>query len=102
MSQRLSALKGLGPKSEQDLIEVGIASADDLKRIGPIPAFLKLKAQHPKVSINFLYALVGAVKGEHWLKIARDEKSHLLSQLEGYDALQKVLEDEGLLKNLLI
>ena len=96
MSQRLCDLKGLGPKSEKNLAEVGIATPDELKRIGPIPAFLKLKAQNPKVSLNFLYALVGAVEGEHWLKVAREEKSHLLSELEGYQALQKVLDAEGL------
>ena len=95
---RLRDLKGLGPKSEQQLIDIGIESVEDLKTIGPIHAFLKLKAANEKVSLNFLYALVGAVEGEHWLKVARNEKSRLLAQLDGYRELQALFDSEELTK----
>lgn len=93
---RLRDLKGLGPKSERDLLAVGIETVADLEAFGPIPAFLRLRENNPRVSLNFLYALVGAVKGEHWLTIARQEKSALLNELEGYAELQKILAEEGL------
>ncbi len=91
---RLRELKGLGPKSEADLIAAGVCSVEALNRIGPIEAFLKLKAVNDKVSLNFLYALVGAVKGEHWLNVARRDKSFLLSELEGYQELQRILSQD--------
>lgn len=93
---RLRDLKGLGPKSEADLIAVGIKTVQDLKEVGPIPTFLKLKSVNKNVSLNFLYALVGAVKGEHWLDVSRHEKSTLLSELEGYRELENILSEEGL------
>lgn len=91
---RLRDLKGLGPKSEADLLAVGVCSVEELNRIGPIEAFLKLKASNDKVSLNFLYALVGAVKGEHWLDVARREKSYLLSGLDGCQELERMFSQD--------
>lgn len=92
---RLRDLKGLGPKTEKDLISVGINNVEELKALGPIAAYLKLKAANKNLSLNFLYALVGAVNGEHWLDVARRDKPFLLSELEGYAELEKILAEEG-------
>ncbi|MEW6998061.1 TfoX/Sxy family protein [Colwelliaceae bacterium BS250] len=94
MSQ-LRDLKGLGPKSEQLLIEVGIKTEQDLRAIGAIRAFIRLKRKgNTKPSLNFLYALVGALEGEHWLDIAKHEKGQLLMELEGYRELEELLNTE--------
>ena len=90
--ERLRDLKGLGPASEAQLILAGINTPEDLRRLGAIPAFLKLKQEQGKVSLNFLYALVGAIEGESWLKIAREERSRLLTNLEGYRELEEALK----------
>ncbi len=93
---KLRDLPGLGPKSEAWLIEVGIDTPDKLKSIGAIRAFIKLKKKcRSKPSLNFLYALVGAVEGESWLKIAKHEKGRLLMELDGYRELEQLFKAEG-------
>lgn len=93
--KRLRDLPGLGPKSEARLQEIGIKTEQDLRQTGPIPAFLKLKRSCSiRPSLNFLYALVGAVEGESWLKVAQQEKARLLMELEGYEELEQLLQSD--------
>lgn len=95
--ERLRDLHGLGPKSEAWLQEVGINSPDELRAIGAVRAFIRLKKEcSTKPSLNFLYAMVGAIEGEHWLNIAQNEKGRLLMELEGYRELEEMLKSEGL------
>ena len=92
----LAKLKGLGPKSERCLNEIGIKTRRDLELIGPIRAFIKLRNEcDTKASLNFLYAMVGALEGKHWAEIARSEKGRLLIELDGYQELEKLLKAEG-------
>jgi len=82
---KLRDMKGLGPKTEQQLMAIGIHSPEDLKRIGAVPVFLQLQRTHATaVSLNFLYALVGAIENKSWQEIAKTEKSRLIQELEGY------------------
>ncbi len=101
----LRELKGLGPKSERCLNEIGIKTKSDeigiktksdLESMGPIRAFLRLREESgTKPSLNFLYAMVGALEGRHWADIAKSEKGRLLMELEGYQDLERVLKEEG-------
>jgi DNA transformation protein len=93
---KLRDLKGLGPKSEMLLIQVGISTEEELREIGAIRAFIRLKKEcSTKPSLNFLYALVGALEGEHWLNIAKHEKGQLIMELEGYEELEELFNSEG-------
>lgn len=93
----LSNLKGLGPKSEKCLNEIGINTKEELERLGAVQAFIKLKNEcRIKPSLNFLYAMVGALENEHWANIAKSEKGRLLMELEGYRELEEILKSEGI------
>ena len=93
----LSKLKGLGPKSEKCLNEIGIYTRDDLVNTGPARVFIRLKKEcTTKPNLNFLYALVGAVENRHWTDIAKSERGRLLTELEGYQELERMLNSEGL------
>ncbi|NQZ33709.1 MAG: TfoX/Sxy family protein [Oceanospirillaceae bacterium] len=93
---KLRDLKGLGPKSEQMLVGVGINTEEELRDLGAIRAYIRLKSgSSAKPSLNFLYAMVGALEGEHWLKVAKHEKSQLLMELEGYKELEALFKAEG-------
>ncbi len=93
---KLRDLKGLGPKSELLLIEVGVNTEEELRKLGAIRAFMRLKKEcSTKPSLNFLYAMVGALEGEHWLNVAKNKKGQLLMELEGYKELEKLLDSEG-------
>lgn len=92
----LSKLKGLGPKSEKCLNEIGIHTKAQLKEIGAVRAFIKLRKEcSTKPSLNFLYAMVGALENTHWASIAKSEKARLLFELEGYRELENLLKNEG-------
>ena len=93
----LSKLKGLGPKSERCLNEIGIKTKADLEKTGPVRAFLKLRKEcRTKPSLNFLYAMVGALEERHWADIAKSEKGRLLMELDGYQELERILKEEGI------
>jgi len=77
-------LPNVGPKSRAWLAAIGIDTIDDLRRIGPVPAYAALKRSYGGVSLNLLYALVGAVDGMHWLEVKRQRRLELLLQLEDH------------------
>ena len=92
----IANLKGLGPKSEEILSEVGIHTKDKLMETGAVGAFLKVKKMSGvNPSLNLLYALVGAIEDKHWVDIAREEKSRLLLEVDGYEDLARMLKEEG-------
>ncbi|PCJ37831.1 MAG: competence-specific regulator [Moraxellaceae bacterium] len=94
---KLRDLKGLGPKSEKCLIEIGINTPEKLEEIGAVRAFIKLKNEcSTKPSLNFLYALVGALENQHWAEIAKTEKERLLMDLEGYRELEEMFREDGI------
>ncbi|MFC3151906.1 TfoX/Sxy family protein [Litoribrevibacter euphylliae] len=93
----LSKLKGLGPKSEQWLNEIGIFTEAELRELGAVATFMKLRHEcSVQPSLNFLYAMVGALENVSWTKIAREEKGRLLIELEGYRELEILLMADGI------
>jgi len=92
---KLSELKGLGPKSEKCLKEIGISTKEQLEKVGAVKAFIELqKKSNINPSLNFLYAMVGALEGKHWADIAKSERERLLFELEGYKELEKIFTQE--------
>ncbi|MEW8627339.1 MAG: TfoX/Sxy family DNA transformation protein [Candidatus Thiodiazotropha sp.] len=92
----LSRLKGLGPKSEKSLNEVGIKTKRQLEEIGPVAAFNRLvQSASEKPSLNFLYAMVGALEERHWSEVAKSEKARLLMELEDSRQLDEILHQSG-------
>lgn len=93
----LAKLNGLGLKTEQRLNEIGVLSAEELKTLGAIPAYLKLKDHFgSEICLNFLYALVAAIENRSWQEVAQNDKGELLYELEGYQEIQdKLAENES-------
>lgn len=59
----LSKLPNIGKTVEEQLIQVGISSADELKRIGAKAAWLKIQEIDESACIHRLLALEGAIQG---------------------------------------
>ena len=78
----LSELRGLGPASVEMLKSVNIRSAQSLRKADLYALYAKIKAKHPKTSINLLYAMMGAVDDVDWRVIARERRSEVLMQLD--------------------
>ncbi len=77
-----SSLRGLGPKSEEALRAAGITSVAELRALGSIAAYIKVKRCWSGASLNLLWALEGAITGLPWQTVAREHRLSLLLALE--------------------
>jgi len=79
-------LLNVGPKSAAWLRQVGIRSEDDLRAIGSVAAFMKVKRAGFRPSLNLLYALEGALIDCHWQQLPAGRRSELLLEVDAIDA----------------
>lgn len=79
---RIEDLAGLGPKSVAMLARAGIATAEDLRAMGAVQAFVAVKRTGEPASLNLLWALEGALAGRDWKDVARSERTRLLLALD--------------------
>lgn len=75
-------LKNIGPVSARWLADIGIRKRADLIRLGPVQAFLRVKAAGHKPSLNLLWALAGAERGLPWSKLSVADRQQLLLELD--------------------
>ena len=71
-------LRNIGPKSAAQLRQIGVRTLDDLRALGSLEAFIKLKRAGFKPSLNLLYALEGALLDCHWQQIPEERRSDLI------------------------
>lgn len=74
----LSRLANLGPKSAELLLRAGITSRAQLVRLGAVKAYAMVRCVAPRVSLNLLWALEGAIGGLHWQAVAKVHRTSLL------------------------
>lgn len=80
--QSLATLPSLGPKSQAMLAAAGIVTVDELRALGSVAAFVRVKAVDPRASLNLLWALESALTGRPWQRIAREHRTSLLLAVE--------------------
>jgi DNA transformation protein len=78
----IAALRNLGPTSARLLAEAGIRSVAALRRTGAVEAFRRVRSAVPRVSLNLLWALEGALTDRAWQDVARTDRTRLLLQLD--------------------
>ncbi|MAZ87475.1 MAG: competence protein TfoX [Cellvibrionaceae bacterium] len=78
----LLQLKNLGAASVNILHAIGVNSYTDLNDMGPVEAYIRIKARGIHVSKVMLYALQGALLGVHWNDLEPDMKQRLVSEVE--------------------
>ena len=81
MSVAAVKIRNVGPKSAAWLRQVGIRTEEEVKAIGSIEVFFKVKKAGFKASLNLLYALEGAVLGCHWTEVSTERRSELLLEV---------------------
>jgi DNA transformation protein len=92
---RIRDLPGLARKSEEALARVSIFTVEDLRTIGPVMAFYRLRmlardAGMSGPSLNFLYALVGALANIGWLEVAHTQREQLLAELDSLEQMERL------------
>lgn len=78
----LKSLRGLGPKSQEMLACAGIQTEAQLRQMGAVLAYVRIKAVCPSASLNLLWALEGALSGRDWRVVAQSDRADLLMALE--------------------
>ena len=73
----LSKLPNIGKTVEEQLLQVGISSADELKKIGSKAAWLKIQAIDESACIHRLMALEGAIQGVKKTMLSDEVKADL-------------------------
>lgn len=81
----IAELPNLGPKSAAALCAAGIDSVAQLRKIGYVAAYSRAKRHDPRVSLNLLWAIEGALTGLPWQVVARDHRTSLLLALDEYE-----------------
>lgn len=80
-------LRNIGPKSAAWLRQVGLRTEDELRAIGALEAFMRVKRAGFKPSLNLLYALEGALMDCHWQDVPSERRSELLIAADAAIAL---------------
>ena len=83
----LAKLPNIGKKVEEQLIQVGIDSADTLKRIGAKEAWLKIQEIDESACIHRLMALEGAIQGVKKTMLSDEVKADLKEFYQGHKKL---------------
>ena len=83
----IDSLPGIGSVTQSWLEEAGIATVAELRALGSVEAYRRLKFMGPsRVSLNALYALEAALRGCSWLDLPPDVKDALRSEAKAIDA----------------
>ena len=80
-------LQNIGPKSAAWLRQVGVRTLDDLKALGAVGVFMRVKRAGFRPSLNLLYSLEGALTDCHWQEVPEARRLVLVAELEAATAL---------------
>ncbi len=86
---RKDRLSNIGPKSAAWLRQVGIRTIEDVRAIGALAAYLKVKRAGFKPGLNVLYALIGAEREQPMNSLTPEEKAALVLEVAAFDEAQK-------------
>ena len=86
-------LRNIGPKSMAWLRQTGVRSLEDLKAVGSLAAYVRVKRAGFKPSLNLLYALEGAILDCHWQEVPEERRSLLI--LEAGEAVALLPQPKG-------
>lgn len=81
----ISTIRNLGPAMERAFAQVGIASAEELRALGPDASYARLLARGARPHFIGYYALVMALQGRPWNDCKGAEKDALRLR---FDALK--------------
>lgn len=80
----LSKLPNIGKIIEQQLLQVGIETPEQLRQVGSKQAWLNIQAIDPSACYNRLCGLEGAIEGVRWHFLTDDVKKDLKEFYESF------------------
>ena len=76
---KLCDLPNIGKVLEEELIQAGINTPEELKKAGSKEVFIRIKTFDNTACLSKLNALEGAVQGVRWHNLSEDTKKELKS-----------------------
>ncbi len=76
--KQISDLKRLGPKSQEMLARAGIHTTEQLRELGSVEAYIRVKRVWAGTSLNLLWALESALTDMPWRQVAKIHRTSLL------------------------
>jgi DNA transformation protein and related proteins len=82
MTRGIADLPNLGPYMERHLREIGVTNEDELRQLGAVDAYRRLKFQFGRaITLNALWALDAALAGMDWRHLGEARKAELRALL---------------------
>ena len=82
---QLTGLQNIGPTIARRLVEVGVRTFRDLKKVGPGEVYRRVRAANPGKTIPlcyYLYSLEAALAEIHWDELPQSTKDRLKREVE--------------------
>lgn len=83
-------IRNVGPKSAAWLRQVGVRTLEDLRTVGVIETFMKVKRAGFRPSLNLLYAMQGALDDCHWADLPEEVKASLVLAAESAETANPI------------
>jgi hypothetical protein len=90
-------IRNVGPKSAAWLRQIGIRTEEDLRNLGAVEAYRRVKLAGFKPTLNLLYSMAGAEDDCHWTQLSDERKAALVL---ASDAITKEMNARKLAKRL--
>jgi DNA transformation protein and related proteins len=81
LSEPIENLRNLGSTSAAWLRDADIRTIADLRDVGPVFAYMRVKSGNQRVTLNLLWALAAGLKDIDWRDITDKKKQKLLSEI---------------------
>lgn len=78
----VTMLRNLGPASAVMLAEAGIHTIGELRAIGAVKAYVRVKAVRNRgASVNLLWSMAAGLNGRGWQEVSAKEKESLIDEV---------------------
>lgn len=78
----LAALRNLGITSANKLYSAGIQTPDQIRKLGAVATYLRVKAVFPDITLNLLWAVEGFLLDTDWRDLSDEQKNTLMECLD--------------------
>jgi hypothetical protein len=85
MPPPVAKIRNVGPKSAAWLRQIGIRTEEDLRKLGAVEAYRRVKVAGFKPTLNLLYSMAGAEDDCHWTALSEERKAALVIAADAID-----------------
>lgn len=81
LEEPIENLRNVGAASASWLREAGVGTIGELRRVGPVAAYLRVQRVERRAGLNLLWALVAGLDDRDWRDLTEEERGRLLAEM---------------------